>query len=254
MQERKPPPAQNKPQKRQDNRRSLRFVGSHDMLVESLVRMLSEHANKIQLSTEYTGSLGGLMTLSQRNADIVGTHLWDKATDSYNLPFVRRLLPGRRLALITLAHRSLGLILPPGNPGRVEELGDLARPETRLANRQAGSGTRVWLDAQLKVLEIVPESIPNYAREELTHLAVARAVAEGRATVGLGIHAAAAAYGLAFVPLTQERYELVIPGENWDTPPIQVLIELIRSPHFGETIATLGGYDSSQTGSERWVF
>jgi putative molybdopterin biosynthesis protein len=253
MQEKSSLPPQSGPQAVQNSGRSLRFVGSHDMLVESLVRLLSEHDSKTHLSTEYTGSLGGLMALAQRNADVVGTHLWDESTDSYNLPFVRRLLPGRQLVLITLADRSLGLILPAGNPDGITDLGDLARPEGRLANRQPGSGTRVWLDAQLKTLDIKPASVPNYAQEELTHLAVARAVAEGRATVGLGIHAAAAAYGLAFVPLTRERYELVIPGESWSLLAIQALVEIVRSSTLKKSIAALGGYDSSRTGSERWV-
>ena len=205
------------------------------------------------MSVDYSGSLGGLMTLAQGNAEVAGTHLWDETTDSYNRPFVRRLLPGRRLALLTLAHRSLGLILPPGNPQKIEQLGDLTRPDLRLANRQAGSGTRVWLDAQLKALEIEPILVSGYVREELTHLAVARAVADGEATAGLGIHAAAAAHGLAFIPLSQERYELVIPAEIWESPAIQALVDVVRSPQLGETITTLGGYDTSETGRERWV-
>lgn len=231
---------------------ALRFVGSHDLLVESLARMLLENA-QVRMSVDYSGSLGGLMTLAQGNAEVAGAHLWDETTDSYNQPFVRRLLPGRRLALLTLAHRSLGLILPPGNPQKIEQLGDLTRPDLRLANRQAGSGTRVWLDAQLKALEIEPILVSGYEREELTHLAVARAVADGEATAGLGIHAAAAAHGLAFIPLSQERYELVIPAEIWESPAIQALVDVVRSPQLGETITTLGGYDTSETGRERWV-
>jgi putative molybdopterin biosynthesis protein len=145
------------------------------------------------------------------------------------------------------------LILPPGNPQGVEGLGELTRPEVRLVNRQPGSGTRVWLDAQLGALKIEPGSVFGYEREELTHLAVARAIAEGEATAGLGIYAAAAAYGLAFIPLRQERYELVIPGESWDTPAIQTLIEIVRSAELKETITTLGGYDTSESGRERWI-
>jgi molybdate-binding protein/DNA-binding transcriptional regulator YhcF (GntR family) len=235
-----------------DSDRTLRFVGSHDLLIESLTRMLSERA-QIQLLTEYSGSLGGLIALAQGNAELAGAHLWDEITDSYNRPFVRRLLPGRRLVLLTLAHRSLGLILPPGNPQEIRQLADLARPGSRLVNRQPGSGTRVWLDAQLKALEIDLALIPGYEREELTHLAVARAVADREVTVGLGIYAAAAAHGLAFVPLSRERYELVIPAEIWHSPAIQLLVELVRSPQLRETIATLGGYDTAETGSERWL-
>lgn len=234
-------------------RATLRFAGSNDLLIESLARMLSRHSTGTHLSVEYSGSLGGLMAVARNEADIAGTHLWDEATDSYNIPFVRRLLVGRRLVLLTVAHRSLGLMLPAGNPQEIGRLEELARPGVRLVNRQPGSGTRVWLDAQLETLDIEPSSIPGYEREELTHLAVARAVARGEATVGLGIHAAAAAEGLAFVPLTQERYDLVIPDEVWQTPAAQALTEIIRSPSFKEAIASLGGYDASETGREKQV-
>ena len=232
---------------------TLRFAGSHDLLIESLAQMLPEQPPATQLAIEYSGSLGGLMALAQGKADIAGTHLWDAATDSYNRPFVRRLLPGRKLALLTLAQRSLGLILPAGNPQNVQALADLARPEVQWVNRQPGSGTRVWLDAQLQAAGVDPAAIPGYQREELTHLAIARSVTNGEATAGLGIHAAAAAYGLAFVPLTQERYDLAIPADMWPTPAVQTLAAVIRSPRFQETITALGGYGASETGQETWV-
>jgi molybdate-binding protein/DNA-binding transcriptional regulator YhcF (GntR family) len=229
----------------------LCFAGSHDLAVEFVTRMLAEE--KTQLSVEYVGSLGGLMALAQDQAQVAGTHLWDEASDIYNVPFVRRLLPGRRAVLLTLVHRSLGLITPPGNPQELRDLADLARPDERLVNRQPGSGTRVWLDAQLKALEISPDSIAGYEREELTHLAVARAVQGGAATVGLGIHAAAAAYGLGFVPLTQERYELVFLEAVWNTPAAQNLVKVVRSSRFKQAAASAGGYDTLETGQERWV-
>lgn len=232
---------------------ALRFAGSHDMTVELLNRLLGEESPQAQLSIEYVGSLGGLMALARDEAEVAGAHLWDEATDSYNLPFVQRLLPGRRVALVTLVGRSLGLMTPPGNPQGLEGLADLARPEVRLVNRQSGSGTRVWLDAQLKALQISPESISGYKWEEATHLAVARAVEGGEASVGLGIHAAAAAYGLDFAPLAQERYDLVIPGRVWNTPAVQVLLTVVRSTRFKESVLTLGGYDTAETGQETWI-
>ncbi len=232
---------------------ALRFVGSHDLLLESLTQLLTEAAGGFQLSVEYSGSLGGLMALAQGTADIAGTHLWDETTDSYNAPFVKRLLPGRRVALLTLAHRSLGLILPAGNPQGLQALADLSHPEVLLVNRQAGSGTRVWLDAQLNMLGLRPEAIPGYGREELTHLAVARAVADGEATVGLGIHAAADAYGLGFVPLAQERYDLAWLESTWHSPAGQTLIGLVRSDSFRQAVRELGGYETAETGREQWV-
>ena len=231
----------------------LHFAGSHDLSVELLAHMLAEQPPQTQLAIEYVGSLGGLMALARGEADVAGTHLWDEATDTYNLPFVQRLLPGRRVVLLTLAHRSLGLIVPPGNPQGLKTLADLARPEVRLINRQAGSGTRVWLDARLKALDIPPQSIPGYDREEITHLATARAVDQGEASVGLGIFAAAAAYGLDFVPLTQERYELVFPAAIWNMASSQALVSAVCSDRFKEAVLALGGYDTGETGHTTWI-
>jgi putative molybdopterin biosynthesis protein len=127
----------------------------------------------------------------------------------------------------------------------------LTKPGVRLVNRQPGSGTRVWLDAQLKALKLPPEAVPGYEREELTHLAVASAIEQGEATVGLGIHAAAASYGLDFIPLAQERYDLVFSETAWHSPLAQTLLHLIRSSRFKEAVTALGGYDTRETGQIR---
>jgi putative molybdopterin biosynthesis protein len=236
-----------------DSSVKLRFAGSNDLTVDLMARLLKEKMPDVSLSIEYVGSLGGLMALAQGNADIAGSHLWDETTDQYNAPFVQRLLPGCAVVLLTLAQRDLGLVTPPGNPQNLQNLADLAQPPVRLVNRQAGSGTRVWLDTQLKSLHISPESIAGYKREEVTHLAVARAVEQGEATVGLAIHAAAAAFGLNFIALTQERYDLVFTKAVWQTPPAQTLVQIIRSPEFKEKVKALGGYDTTQTGQETWI-
>ncbi|HEX3051809.1 MAG TPA: substrate-binding domain-containing protein, partial [Aggregatilineaceae bacterium] len=136
----------------------LRFIGSHDPAVS----LLAAQAPGCAFDISFAGSLGGLIALAECRADLAGIHLWDAETDTYNIPFVQRLLPGRRTALITLAHRRLGLIVPPGNPAHVTGLHDMARPELRFVNRQRGAGTRVWLDAQLRVLQIAPEHIKGY--------------------------------------------------------------------------------------------
>jgi molybdate-binding protein/DNA-binding transcriptional regulator YhcF (GntR family) len=231
----------------------LRFVGSHDLVIESLPRLLAQHHPDVALSLEYTGSLGGLMAIARGDADLAGIHLWDAATDTYNTPFVQRVLPGRNVVLLTLFHRSLGLIVPSGNPQQVHGLPDLSRPEVTFVNRQAGSGTRVWLDAQLKRLGIAHGAIAGYLQTEATHLAVARAVAEGRATAGLGIEAAAAPFALGFVPLTHERYDLAFPEGIWNSAPAQSLLEIIRSAEFRDEVEQRGGYDLTATGQETWL-
>jgi molybdate-binding protein/DNA-binding transcriptional regulator YhcF (GntR family) len=236
-----------------DRSDDLHFVGSHDLLIELLARFLGEGEPTFTLSISYAGSLGGLIALARGEAELSGIHLWDRPSNSYNIPFVLRILPGRRILLVTLAHRHLGLIVPRGNPARVVGLADLAKPDSRFINRQAGSGTRVWLDAQLDALGLNQMEIAGYERTVITHVAVADAVAHGEASVGLGIYSAAASIGLDFIPLAREKYELVLPEELVERSPGRALIDLLRSSRMKETIQLLGGYDIRETGSMRWL-
>jgi len=228
----------------------LRFSGSHDLSVELLARYLSEQTPAVRLTTDFVGSLGGLMALARGEADIAGSHLWDEESAMYNVPFVRRVLPNRRVVLLNLVERVQGLIVPAGNPAGLQSLSDLSRPGVVLVNRQPGSGTRVWLDVKLKAAGVSPEGISGYTHEESTHLGVAQAVAEGRATVGLGISPAATAYDLGFIPVGKERYDLVIPVEIWDLPAVQALHSVVVSRVFRDAVTALGGYDTSETGTE----
>ena len=106
----------------------------------------------------------------------------------------------------------------------------------------------MWLDAQLKRLNIHPGEINGYALEKATHSEVAQAVAEGAAQVGLGIEASALAFGLGFTNLTTEAYDLVIPGDHWQMPAVQALVGWLQSPQAQAAISSLGGYDTAATG------
>lgn len=231
--------------------RNLRFVGSHDPALSLIAARFDEIARGASLQVSYAGSLGGLIAIARGEADLAGCHLWDEETDCYNAPFVQRLLPGRRVALLTLAHRRLGLIVASGNPEGLRDLTDL--PSLRFINRQQGAGTRVWLDAQLRRLGIDHALIVGYGGEVATHGEVASAVAEGRADAGLGVETAALSYGLDFVPLTTERYDLVVPDEIWPSEPVQALVAWLASTAAREAIGGLGGYETGQTGAVSWI-
>ncbi len=231
----------------------LRFVGSHDPAVALIATHFTEFISGDAPQLTFAGSLGGLMALARGEADLAGSHLWDAESDTYNAPFVRRLLPGRRVALLTLAHRRLGFMLNPNLPANVSRLENLVQSGLRFVNRQRGAGTRVWLDAHLHQLGIGPEYIVGYEQEGRTHSEVAQLIAEGRAEVGLGIETAALAYGLNFIPLTLERYDLVIPAEVWEIPSIQVLAQWLTSAKAKEEVLGLGGYDVRETGRLEWV-
>jgi putative molybdopterin biosynthesis protein len=232
---------------------TLRFAGSHDPAVSLLAMRFDQIAPGWTMVVRFSGSLGGLMALAQGEADIAGCHLWDQASDSYNAVFVQHLLPGRPAALLTLAHRRLGLITPSVNPQGIASLADLTRPGLRFINRQRGSGTRVWLDAQLHQAGVDAAAIIGYGEEVATHSAVAEAVAVGQADVGLGIEAAALAHGLGFTPLASERYDLAIPAALWAQPAVQALAEWLGSDAAKAAIDALGGYDTSETGRVVWV-
>lgn len=232
---------------------TLRYAGSHDLALAWLASLFSEITPGYSLQVRFTGSLGGLIALAGAHADIAGCHLWDEESDSYNAPFVRRLLPGAKVALLTLAHRRLGLILPQGNPKNINRLNDLLIPGLRFVNRQSGSGSRVWLDANLRQAGINPQQITGYQDAKMTHSEVADTIARGKADVGLGLEASAMSYTLDFVLLTRERYDLVIPQNIFESEPIQALITWLEGKSAKEGILNLGGYDTRKTGQIEWV-
>jgi putative molybdopterin biosynthesis protein len=231
----------------------LRFSGSHDLAVDWLAANFALFAPEYSLQLSFSGSLGGLIALAEGKADLAGCHLWDHATDTYNVPFVQRLLPGQKIALITLAYRRQGLIVPPGNPLHILGLADLFNPEVTFINRQPGSGTRVWLDAQLHQMGLDPRKINGYAQECMTHSDVARAIAEERINTGIGLEATAIAFGLGFIFLHREPYQLAIPAENLESGPVQALMDWLQRPTASSSITALGGYDTSCIGDVQIV-
>lgn len=231
----------------------LRFAGSHDPVMAWLAGRFSEISPGSSLELRFTGSLGGLVALAAGAADLAGCHLWDEESDEYNQPFVRRLFPSQKMALVTLAHRSLGLILPKGNPRRIASLQDLFQPDLRFANRQAGSGTRVWLDAALRRANLPADQLSAQSQELLTHTAVAQAVAEGKADAGIGLQAAAVSYALDFVILARERYDLVLPEASYHLPAVQQLVRWLHETTTREWISTFEGYDTLETGQLAWI-
>ena len=228
---------------------ALRFSGSHDMVVNALAYgFFGQIVADVTLQLTYSGSLGGLIALAEGKADLAGCHLWDAESDSYNIPFVRRLLPGKDLTIVTLAHRRIGLIFAPGNPKNIQGLPELAHSGVRFVNRQPGSGTRVWFDENITRIGIDPKEIEGYADERVTHSDIARCVAEGSADVGLGLETAAQAYGLDFLYLNRERYDLVMLTETAKQPAIHRLTAWLGSGEGKQFVARYQGYDNEDTG------
>jgi molybdenum cofactor synthesis domain-containing protein len=231
---------------------TLVVLGSHDNTLDLLATLLRRRDPRLRLSSGHVGSLGGLMALRQGRAHLGGSHLFDPQTNTYNLTYIEKYLPGLPLKLINLAWREQGLMVLPGNPKNIRSVPDLARPEVRFINRQRGAGTRLLLDYLLKEAGIEPTAVQGYEREEYTHMAVAANVKSGTADAGLGILAAARALGLDFIPLTPERYDLVVPEETFHDPRFQTLLEVMRSREFATAALSLGGYDLKDCGGIVW--
>jgi putative molybdopterin biosynthesis protein len=195
------------------------------------------------------GSLEGLIALERGEAHVAGAHLLDEESGEYNTPYIRRLLPGQDVVLVTMVERLQGLMVAKGNPRGIVGLEDVRRG-LRFVNRQRGSGTRVLLDHKLRQLGISPTEIAGYNREETTHLAVAAAVADGSADVGLGIYAAARSLDLGFLPLVKERYDLVMLRDFYEGDLVRPLLSTLRGDEFRRVVAAMGGYDVSQSGLE----
>ena len=228
--------------------RTIVATGSHDLVLDLAASALRSGDPGIALASSNVGSLAGLAALRDGLCHVAGSHLLDPGTGEYTLPWIERLMPGRDLAVVRLTHREQGLIVAPGNPLGLEGIGDLTRPDLRYVNRQRGAGTRVLLDHLLKAEGVQPDRVGGYAREEHTHLAVAAAVAAGRADCGLGVLAAARAFGLGFVPVTKEPYDLVLERASLDAELLAPLWDLLASAQFRSEIDSLGGYDTAETG------
>ncbi|MDP9400422.1 MAG: molybdopterin biosynthesis protein [Actinomycetota bacterium] len=228
--------------------RTLVAIGSHDLVLDIAASALRAADPLVTLASSNVGSLGGLVALRDGLCHLAGSHLLDPATGAYTLPYVDRVLGDRDVAVVRLVHRDQGLIVAPGNPLGLAGVEDLARPGVRYVNRQRGAGTRVLLDHELRRLGLAPDAIAGYAREEHTHLAVAAAVAAGRADCGLGVLAAARAFDLGFVPVTREPYDLVLAAETLDDPVLAPLLALLEDPAFRAGVEGLGGYSAQEMG------
>ncbi len=222
-------------------------IGSHDMTLDLLAQYIMERGRR--LVSANVGSQGGLVALRRGEAHFAGSHLLDPVTGEYNLSAIAQYLPDIPVRLVTWAGREQGLMVRKGNPKNIRSIADLTQPGIRFINRQRGAGTRVLLDYHLQNLGISPDAIAGYELEEYTHLAVAAAVASERADCGLGVTAAARALDLDFIPLFQERYDLVIPCEHLQSRLLDPLFDLMHDADFRKAVAAMPGYDVTNMGN-----
>ncbi len=236
---------------RQQIESNIVLIGSHDNLLDILSDCLSGTYPQMSLCVTNVGSLGGLLALKRGDCHLTTSHLLDEATGTYNLPYLKRFLPDMDVSVITIALREQGLIVKKGNPKNIQGLTDLSRNDVVFVNRQKGAGTRILLDYELEKAEILSSNIRGYEIEVFTHMAVCASIDAGTADAGLGIMASSSVFGMDFIPIARERYDMIIPRKNLSLPGISALLEVINSPKFHAQISSIKGYDLSECGCEQ---
>ncbi|MBA5851670.1 helix-turn-helix transcriptional regulator [Clostridium sp. cel8] len=235
----------------QNNNKNNSFViCGQDVLLDILSRYIEFHLPNIRIFRSYVGSYNSLLSLYLGKIQVATAHLWDSDSGKYNIPFVRRLLPGIPTTIIHLACRMQGFYVAKENPKKIHGWDDLSRPDITIINREKGCGTRILLDEHLKLLNIDSKSIKGYDRECFSHLAVASTVARGGADIAVGNEKASLQVkDIDFIPLQKERYELVIKTENINDLPFKTIIKILRSDSFKSELIGIGGYDLTETGN-----
>ena len=225
------------------------IISGQDILLDVLARYIEEILPDCTALRSYKGSYNGLYDLYNNKVSIASCHLWDGDNDSYNLDYVKRLLPGTPCVLINLAYRLQGFYVTKGNPLNIKSFEDLTNKKVKFINREKGSGVRILLDEKLRLLNINPASINGYYNEENSHLAVASTVGRGDANVGLGNKKASMQVEtIDFVPLQTERYDLIIKKSDLNNPIYQNIISIVSSEKFKNELEGIGGYDLKDLG------
>ena len=230
-----------------DARSVLAIQASHDFAV-GVLRDLAAQSG-VEMDLQYKGSFDALAALRRGECDVAGFHVPEGPLGELMRRRYREGLPHGQYRLVSFVARTQGLIVRAGNPKGIREIGDLCRPDVRMANRQRGSGTRALLEFLLTRAGIDRAKLHGYDREETTHAAVAALIAGNQADAGLGVRAAAEQYRLGFVRVLSERYFLACRAEDIDAPAITTLLRLLKSAPFRAMVAALPGYAAPDAGA-----
>jgi putative molybdopterin biosynthesis protein len=226
------------------------IICGQDMILDTLCNLVNAKHFGAEALRSYMGSYNALYSLYQGSAHIATAHLWDPETDTYNLPYIPKLLPGVDVAVYHLLKRRQGFYVPAGNPKKLHGFGDFRRNDLRFINRERGSGTRILLDCKLQKLQIPTHGIHGYEFEVNSHLASATEVAKGNADFALGNERTALQIpSIEFIPLQEESYEMVIRKEDMNHPIFKEIIRLVQSKDFQDDIMLMSGYDVSHMGT-----
>lgn len=227
----------------------VRLAGSHDLLLEKFCQSIFEDPDDpMQIQATYIGSMEGCMALYRGDCDVAAIHLFDPSTREYNLPFIRQLFVSEDISVIHFTKRRQGMIVAGENPKKISGWMDLSRDDIRFVNRQKGAGTRQLLDYHLHSEGIKPDTITGYENEEWTHYAAAMHVLQGNADVTVGIEPVARMLGLRFIPLVEERFDLVFRWTANNRDRLQRLYNMMQSEKRKKALEEIPGYSMAMMG------
>lgn len=224
-------------------------ITGQDVSLDILTKHMEKQSKAFRPLRSYAGSLDSLISMYQGQADIVSTHLLDGDSGKYNLPYIQKLLVGFPYIVVNLVTRAAGFYVQKGNPKEIHTWSDLSRSDISMVNREKGSGARVLIDEQLRLIGISSDEVKGYTSEESNHLAAAGKVATGGADVGVGIERAAYMVGVDFIPLIQERVDLVMLQSPQNREWIELVQRILRSDDFKNELQSIQGYDLSLIGT-----
>lgn len=220
---------------------TLLSIGSHDLMIDVL-------SDKMNVTSGHVGSLGGVMAMKRHECHIAPIHLLDSEDGSYNINIVKRYFNGTSMSIIKGVKRIQGLMVAKGNPKNITSLKDVLDNNNRYINRQNGAGTRILLDYLLAKENLDKQDISGYDREGTTHMAVAIAIKQDSADVGMGVMAAAKALDLDFIPLDVEDYDFLIETSMLNDQKVVRFREELMNDQFKNQLTSIGGYTFEHTG------
>jgi len=227
---------------------SVLLIAGCDPAAAILADWLARHRSPVSAIALPCSSSRALASLIEGRAHAAGVHLKDPGSGEYNLASTRTALGRRPSIVVSFARWELGLATAPGNRLGIRGIADLANPGIRFVNRERGAGARAVLDESLAELGLRADRIGGYDFEAGGHLEVAAAIASGRANAGLTIRLAADAYGLPFIPIREERYDLVVLERDLEAAPVKAMLDALNSRRFAREVSRFCAYDTSQMG------
>lgn len=214
------------------------IISGQDVVLDVLANYLRQYG--VSAARTYLNSFEGLLSLYQGNVSVAACHLYDGK--EYNRSYVQNLMPGVPAVLVNISYRTQGFYVREGNPKKISGWKDLGRKDISILNRRTGSSARILLDVQLKKLGIQAANVQGYDKIMNSHLTMAAAIADGEADLAIGTERISRQIsGIEFIPLMEERFDLVIKKENLNDPAVKTMLSILQSPAFKKDISSFSG-------------